>query len=95
MAGLLLADPAGDARQVPSDQMEPLLAGLASDTYAQTVGQYWEFLLIGSDAAVRERDLRSTPKKAVVGFFRAHREYDPLIPCRRSGDTEVLEQLAA
>src|SRR3712207_4302400 len=88
VAGLLLADPAGDARQVPSEQMEPLLAGLASDAYAQTIGQYWEFLLTGSDAAVRERvmaDLRSTPKEAVVGFFRAHREYDPLRALRRYG----------
>jgi pimeloyl-ACP methyl ester carboxylesterase len=86
VAGLLLADPAGDARQVPSEQMEPLLLGLASDAYAQTIGKYWGFLLTGSDAMVRERvmaDLWSTPKEAVVGFFRAHRAYDPLPALRR------------
>lgn len=86
VAGLLLADPAGDARQVPSEQMEPLLLSLASDAYAQTIGKYWGFLLTGSDAMVRERvmaDLWSTPKEAVVGFFRAHRAYDPLPALRR------------
>ncbi|MCA1716829.1 MAG: hypothetical protein LC781_08220 [Actinobacteria bacterium] len=41
MAGLLLADPAGDARKVPAEQMEPLLASLASDAYAQTMEQYF------------------------------------------------------
>jgi pimeloyl-ACP methyl ester carboxylesterase len=81
VAGLLLADPAGDARQVPVEQMEALLAGLASEAYAQTIGQYWKFLLTGSEGAVRERvmsDLRSTPKETVVGYFGALRDYDPL-----------------
>jgi len=86
VAGLLLADPAGDARKVPAEQMEPLLASLASDAYAQTMEQYFGFLLTGSDTAVRERvmaDLRATPKETVVGSFRAHSEYDPLPALQR------------
>jgi pimeloyl-ACP methyl ester carboxylesterase len=81
VAGLLLADPAGDARKVPTEQMEPLPASLASDAYVQTMERYFGFLLTGSDTAVRERvmaDLRATPKETVVGSFRAHSEYDPL-----------------
>lgn len=88
VAGLLLADPAGDARQVPPEQMEALLAGLPSDAYAETIGGYWDLLLTGSDGAVRERimaDLRSTPKETVVGYFRALRDYDPL-PALRGYD---------
>ena len=86
MAELLLADAAGDARKVPAEQMEPLLASLASDAYAQTMEQYFGFLLTGSDTAVRERvmaDLRATPKETVVGSFRAHSEYDPLLALQR------------
>ena len=45
VAGLLLVDPAGDARKVPSEQMEPLLTGLDSDAYWDTIGEYWRFLL--------------------------------------------------
>lgn len=79
VAGLLRADPAGDARHV--QQMEPLLAGLASDAYAESIEGYWELLLTGSEDAVRDQvmaDLRSTPKETVVGFFRAHHEYTSL-----------------
>lgn len=86
VAGLLLADPAGDFRSVPAEQREPLLEGLTSDAYAETIGQYWDFLLTGSDDVVREQvmaDLKATPKETVVGFFQAHSEYDPL-PALRS-----------
>ena len=34
-------------------------------------------------------DLRSTPREAVVGFFRAHREYDPLPALRRYGGPKL------
>jgi arginase len=81
VAGLLLADPAGDMSRVPPEQVEPLLEGLASEAYAQTIEGYWDMLLVSSGGTVRERvmaDLRATPKEAVVGFFRAQRDYDPL-----------------
>jgi pimeloyl-ACP methyl ester carboxylesterase len=92
VAGLLFADPAGDARKVPSEQMEPLLAALASDAYLETMERYFGFLLTGSDAAVRERvmaDLRATPKETVVGSFRAHSEYDPLPALWRYGGPKL------
>ncbi len=91
VAGLLLADPAGDARKVPSEQMEPLLAGLASDAYSETMGRYFNFL-IDSDTVVRERvmaDLRATPKETVIGSFRAHSEYDPLPALQRYGGPKL------
>jgi pimeloyl-ACP methyl ester carboxylesterase len=81
VAGLLLMDPAGDSRRVPSEQMEPLMAGLNSDAYADTIEGYWRLLLTGSDPEVQERvmaDLRATPKETVVGFFRTQLRYDPL-----------------
>lgn len=92
VAGLLLVDPAGDARQVPSEQMEPFSEALDSDAYAATVEEYWRSLLTGSEPVVRARvmaDLGATPKETVVGFFRAHRRYDPL-PALRSYPGPVL-----
>ena len=88
VAGLMLADPAGDMSRVPPEQVEPLLEGLASDAYAETIEGYWDMLLTGSDAEVRERmmaDLAATSKEAVVGFFRAQRGYDPLPALRGYG----------
>ena len=81
VAGLLLADPAGDFRKVPAEQMDPLMAALDSEAYAATIGQYWGFNLTGAAPATRERvmaDLEATPKETVVGFFAAVRGYDPL-----------------
>lgn len=92
VTGLLLVDPAGDLRRVPSEQKEPLLTGLDSDAYAETIEQYWELLLTDSDTAVRERvmtDLRATPKETVVGFFWAHSEYDPLPALRLYGGPKL------
>ena len=86
VTGLLLVDPAGDARQVPPEQMESLMAGLDSDAYAETIEGYWRLLLSGSVPEVQERvlaDLEATPKETVVGFFRAQMEYDPLPALRR------------
>jgi pimeloyl-ACP methyl ester carboxylesterase len=86
VAGLLLADPSGDFRKVPAEQMDPLIAALDSEAYAATIGQYWGFNLTGATPATRERvmaDLEATPKETVVGFFGAVRGYDPL-PALRS-----------
>ncbi len=84
VAGLLLADPAGDARRIP--QMASFLEGLASDAYAETIEGYWNLLLTGAKDAVREQvmaDLRVIPKETVVGFFRVQVAYDPSLPLRR------------
>ena len=86
VAGLLLADPAGDARRVPQEQMESLLEGLTSSAYTETIEGYWKFLLTGAKDAVREQvmaDLHATPKESVVGYFSALRDYEPLPPLRR------------
>ena len=48
VAGLLLADPSGDARKVPKEQMIPFLAGLQSDSYARVIEDYWQGILAGS-----------------------------------------------
>ncbi len=88
VAGLLLADPSGDSRKVPAEQMDPLLAALDSEAYAATIGQYWRFLLTGADPTVRARvmaDLEATPKETMVGFFKAGRDYDPLPALRLYG----------
>ena len=88
VAGLLLADPSGDSRKVPAEQMDPLLTALDSEAYAATIGQYWGFLLTGADPVARARvmaDLEATPKETVVGFFKAGRDYDPLPALRSYG----------
>jgi pimeloyl-ACP methyl ester carboxylesterase len=94
VAGLLLVDPAGDARQVPPEQMESLMAGLDSEVYAETIEGYWRLLLSGSVPEVQERvlaDLDATPNETVVGFFRAQMEYDPLSALRRYGGPKLSD----
>jgi pimeloyl-ACP methyl ester carboxylesterase len=86
VAGLLLVDPSGDARQVPAEQMEPFLAALASEAYASVIEEYWRSILEGSDPTVQTRilaDLAATPKETVVGVFEALRYYDPLPALQR------------
>lgn len=75
VAGLLLADPSGDFRKVPAEQMDPLLAALDSEAYAATIGQYWGFILTGADPAVRERvmaDLGPRRRRPSSGSSRRH-----------------------
>ena len=84
--GLMLADPAGDFTRVPREMMEPLLAGLDSDAYRQTIGNYWNSNLAGSRPEVEGRvlaDLEATPKQTVVGVFKAQMNYDPACALRR------------
>jgi pimeloyl-ACP methyl ester carboxylesterase len=57
VAGLLLADPSGDARKLPTGQVQPFLAALQSDSYARTVEEYWKAMLAGSNPTIRERVL--------------------------------------
>jgi len=85
VAGLFLADPSGDARQIPGSQFAPFLASLESDSYSRVIEGYWSGLLEGSSPAVRERvlaDLRSTRKEVVVEVFRSSLRFDPLTPLR-------------
>ncbi len=60
VAGLLLADPSGDARKVPKEQMIPFLAALQSDSYARVIEDYWQGMLVGSKPEVLERVLQGS-----------------------------------
>jgi len=81
VAGLLLADPSGDARKLPAGQVEPFLAALDSDSYASTVEEYWKGMLAGSNPSIQEKvleDLRSIKKEVVIGVFRSTFSFDPV-----------------
>jgi pimeloyl-ACP methyl ester carboxylesterase len=83
VAGLLLADPSGDARKVPADQVSLLIRALESDSYSRAIEDYYSMLLTGSQPAVREKviqDLRNTPRETVIGIFKSTLMYDPLTP---------------
>jgi len=85
VAGLLLADPSGDARKVPAEQVSQLIGALESDSYPKAIEDYYGMLLTGSSPAVRNkviRDLRNTPRETVIGIFKATLQYDPLTPLR-------------
>ena len=85
VVGLLLADPSGDARKLPAEQIQPFLAALESESYAEVIEGYWKGLLVGSDQGVRERvmqDLHKTRRETVVEIFKQSIVYDPLTPLR-------------
>ncbi len=76
---LLLLDPVGDGTQIPAVSMQPLLDGLESAAYQETIEGYWD-TITGPNVAVRERllaDLRATPRKTVVEGFKAVPRFDP------------------
>ncbi len=86
VSGLLLADPSGDARKVPQEQMIPFLAALQSASYARVIEDYWQGLLAGSKPQVRERvlqDLHNTRQETVVGAFQSSLEFDPITMLQR------------
>jgi len=86
VAGLLLADPSGDARKLPSDQIEPFLAALDSDSYPRTVEEYWKAMLASSNPSVQEKvfgDLHSTRKEVVIEVFRSTLRFDPITALQR------------
>jgi esterase len=80
--GLLLADPAGDARKVPREMSQAMLHALDSDvTYAVTLDNYYRTLLVGSHPEVATRvmaDLHATPRDTIRGIFHATLHFDPL-----------------
>jgi len=76
---LLLLDSIGDGTQIPAAAMQPLLDGLESAAYQETIEGYWD-TITGPNVAVRERllaDLRATPRKTVVEGFKAVPRFDP------------------
>ncbi len=81
VAGLLLADPSGDARAVPAQQASSFIAALQSDSYASAIEEYYGQLLAESRPPVREKvlqDLKSTSPQTVVCLFKALLKFDPL-----------------
>lgn len=85
VAGLLLLDPATDARLMPRDQAEGLLAALRSEAYPQVTEAYWREQLAGARPPVAERllaDLRATRRDAVIGGLEALLSFDPVTPLR-------------
>lgn len=83
VAGLLLADPSGDARKLPAEQANQLIRALESDSYSKAIEDYYSMLLTGSQPSVREKviqDLRNTPRETVIGIFKSSLGYDPLTP---------------
>lgn len=91
VAGLLLLDPSGDARKVPPNLMARFFAELESD-YTSTAEKYWEGILAGSRASVRDSvmaALRATPRPTVVGVFRALILFDPAEALLRYGGSTL------
>lgn len=86
--GLLLVDPAGDARRLPAAPQAAFLARLGSDEYHVAIEERFRQQLARSTPEVRERvlrDLRATRKEAVLGIFHALMRFDPLSALDRYG----------
>jgi pimeloyl-ACP methyl ester carboxylesterase len=78
VAGLLLVDPVGDGKQIPTHEANAFLEGLDAD-YDAFIGRYWT-QIAGPDPAIKERllgDLRATPGEAVVHVLRDVMQFDP------------------
>jgi pimeloyl-ACP methyl ester carboxylesterase len=78
VAGLLLVDPIGDGKQIPTDEAKSFLKGIES-SYPDRIQEYWAGIA-GPDSAIRERllaDLRATPREAVVQVLRSVMQFDP------------------
>ncbi len=81
IAGLLLADPIGDQRQAPAEEVSAFMAAIESDQYDETVRGFWGQILSGGKPSTRERvmaDLLATPRRVVVDGFRAMTTFDPV-----------------
>lgn len=76
---LLLADPIGDGTATPEEEVRPFLEALESPAYTETIESYWSSIA-GTDGSVLERllrDLRATPRAAVIGGLHAAMAFDP------------------
>jgi pimeloyl-ACP methyl ester carboxylesterase len=86
IAGLLLLDPATDARAIPEETQRQLMASMEGDQYRATIEQYWTPMLKPSSDAVRKAlfaGLWRTPKQAVVEPLRALLTFDPVTALSR------------
>ena len=80
--GLLLADPAEDARKVPREMSQAMLHALDNDaTYTATMKNYYRTLLMGSHPEVAAGvmgDLQATARGTIRGVFHAALHFDPV-----------------
>ena len=86
VAGLVLLDPASDARGLPEAEKQGLLAAVESGDWRSTVEAYWGSMLGGSSESVREfllQGLRATRKDAVVEPLKALLFHDAITPLSR------------
>ncbi len=86
VAALVLIDAAGDLRATPPDEIRTWLDGFAPDTYREASEAHWGNVLQGARPEVREevlRDLRRTPRDAVVGALESVVSFDPVGALRR------------
>jgi pimeloyl-ACP methyl ester carboxylesterase len=85
VAGLLLLDPATDARSMPREAAEGILAALQSDAWQRIAEAYWLEQLEGARPEVTAAvlsDLRATRREALTGPFEALLSFDPVTPLR-------------
>ena len=85
VAGLLLLDPASDARAIPAEQAEQMMASLERDAHATTEA-YWTPMLEVSPEAARAAvlaGLRRTPGEVIAEPLRALLTFDPVAPLSR------------
>ena len=78
VAGLLLVDPIGDAKQISPAAVKSFLGGFESD-YDHASRKYWTEIA-GPDSALRTRllaDLEATPKETVVRVLQSVLQFDP------------------
>jgi pimeloyl-ACP methyl ester carboxylesterase len=78
VAGLLLLDPIGDGKQIPSVEVKTFLTGLESN-YDKAIQGYWSGIA-GTDSDIQGRllaDLRATPRETVMPALREAMQFDP------------------
>jgi pimeloyl-ACP methyl ester carboxylesterase len=78
IAGLLLVDPIGDAKQIPPAEAQAFLAGFEAN-YDSASQSYWK-AIAGPDSVIQKRllaDLRATPKETVAPVLRSVMQFDP------------------
>jgi len=81
VAGLLLVDPPGDSRKMPSKEVDGYLMALESEAYEKIIKDYWDQILDNSlDDTYKTviQDLQDTPKKTVVAITKELFNYNPL-----------------
>lgn len=80
VAGLLLADPSGDATQIPREQVESFVAALREDPFGE-LGTYYRQLVLGGDRDAGRwilEDLQDTHDEAIHLGFEHGMSYNPL-----------------